>query len=558
MTSDLIGVGIGIGIGILQRIVHTEAEYIPRTYKDKDSGLGMVRAIPNSHPKPLNQRHVLMICQNAKSLRRLAADHSALHNQDLPPYFLFPSNTDRADDLTQLDILLCGPPATPFAAGVWKLHLSIPPQYPQQPPTANFRTPIFHPNVDPATGAVCVETLKRDWDSKLTLRDILVTISCLLVYPNPDSALNAEAGALIQEGFEAFARRAELMTSIHARIQPAMVALVKEAQSRGQDLAEAETDDREVPLLPQAQDVPTRRRRTIARVRGRVRPETETSPTGAPIRGREQEPRPTAPSARPPFVLQTGNDDVFGSGSILPRPAQRVAQVAPFEESMDLEEDDVGMADLEQENDLASPVSKPTSTARDARTPRRPHGAPVPLGELFMPEQDTYDTSVGNIDMESEYPPSPTKSASRSPAKQQIQSLDFPRPESSREAALRRIPNITPPNIADKPLAMDSPFGPMSVSPRKRLGRSLFDKQPLRNTTPEIESSFLQNSFFRSARPERVSKTKSPKASDTKRQQQQREDGLNAKLWELCGRDIKRWNRGDFGSEIFQKKAGRW
>ncbi|EME49930.1 hypothetical protein DOTSEDRAFT_100125, partial [Dothistroma septosporum NZE10] len=119
------------------------------------------------------------------------------------------------DDLTQLDILLAGPTHTPFAHGVWKLHLNIPPNYPEQPPTANFRTHIFHPNVDPQTLAVCVETLKRDWDSKLTLRDVLVTISCLLIQPNPDSALNAEAGALIQDNYANFARQAEMMTSVH-------------------------------------------------------------------------------------------------------------------------------------------------------------------------------------------------------------------------------------------------------------------------------------------------------------------------------------------------------
>ncbi|KAF1820914.1 UBC-like protein, partial [Dissoconium aciculare CBS 342.82] len=154
--------------------------------------------------------------QNSRALRRLAAEHATLHN-DLPPNYLFPPNGG-ADDLTSLDVLLAGPTHTPFAAGLWKLHLNIPPTYPQQPPTAHFRTPIFHPNVDPQTGGVCVETLKRDWDSSYTLSHVLQTISCLLIQPNPDSALNAEAGALLQESYDVFARRAELMTSINATI----------------------------------------------------------------------------------------------------------------------------------------------------------------------------------------------------------------------------------------------------------------------------------------------------------------------------------------------------
>ena len=191
-----------------------------------------------------------------------------MRNQPLPPNYLFTPDVSDVDDLTQLDILLAGPTHTPFASGVWKLHLTIPTDFPQQPPTAHFRTPIFHPNVDPQTGGVCVETLKRDWDSKLTLRDVLVTISCLLIQPNPDSALNAEAGALIQEDYNAFARRAELMTSIHAVIPKALQAAVKEAQERGQEtstrIAESQpTNTTSQTLAPMAK----RRRRETARQR---------------------------------------------------------------------------------------------------------------------------------------------------------------------------------------------------------------------------------------------------------------------------------------------------
>jgi ubiquitin-conjugating enzyme E2 S len=107
--------------------------------------------------------------------------------------------------------------------------------YPKSPPKATFKTRIYHPNIDEKTGAVCLETLKRDWDPKLTLKDILVTISCLLIQPNPDSALNAAAGALIQEDYEAFSTQAQLMTRIHAPIPKHMLAAVQEAKRRGED-----------------------------------------------------------------------------------------------------------------------------------------------------------------------------------------------------------------------------------------------------------------------------------------------------------------------------------
>ena len=111
----------------------------------------------------------------------------------------------------------------------------MPQDYPRNPPKATFKTRIYHPNVDETTGAVCLETLKRDWDPKLTLKDILVTISCLLIQPNPDSALNAAAGALIQEDYDAFSKQAQLMTRIHAPIPPHLRHEVRVAKKRGEE-----------------------------------------------------------------------------------------------------------------------------------------------------------------------------------------------------------------------------------------------------------------------------------------------------------------------------------
>jgi ubiquitin-conjugating enzyme E2 S len=157
----------------------------------------------------------------------------------LPPNYLFPGAEDgssHSDDLTQLAVLVTGADGTPYSAGVWRLHLRIPTDYPKSPPKATFKTRIYHPNVDEKTGAVCLETLKRDWDPKLTLKDILVTISCLLIQPNPDSALNAAAGSLIQEDYEAFSRQARLMTSIHAPIPKSLSAAIQEAKQRGEEV----------------------------------------------------------------------------------------------------------------------------------------------------------------------------------------------------------------------------------------------------------------------------------------------------------------------------------
>lgn len=138
-------------------------------------------------------------------MRRLATDHAALHRDQLPPYYLLPPDDGylaAADDLSQLNVLITGPPGTPYAEGLWRLHLKMPKDYPNSPPKATFRTKIWHPNVDESTGAVCVDTLKKDWESNLTLRDVLIVsfpISRFPLNPGlPRTALDecADAGFL--------------------------------------------------------------------------------------------------------------------------------------------------------------------------------------------------------------------------------------------------------------------------------------------------------------------------------------------------------------------------
>ena len=45
----------------------------------------------------------------------------------------------------------------------------------------------------------------------------LQTIKCLLIYPNPESALNEEAGKLLLEQYDDYSSRARMMTEIHAK-----------------------------------------------------------------------------------------------------------------------------------------------------------------------------------------------------------------------------------------------------------------------------------------------------------------------------------------------------
>ncbi|KAG8931505.1 hypothetical protein FRC02_002630 [Tulasnella sp. 418] len=88
-------------------------------------------------------------------------------------------------------------------------------EFPAAPPKCWFVTRIFHPNVS-KSGEICVNTLKKDWKREYGIAHILVTIKCLLIYPNPESALDEAAGKLLLEKYEDYCKHAKLMTSVHA------------------------------------------------------------------------------------------------------------------------------------------------------------------------------------------------------------------------------------------------------------------------------------------------------------------------------------------------------
>lgn len=68
-----------------------------------------------------------------------------------------------------------------------------------------------------STGAICVNTLKKDWNPAVTMSHVLSVIRCLLIVPFPESSLNDEAGRLFMESYEEYARRAKLMANVHGR-----------------------------------------------------------------------------------------------------------------------------------------------------------------------------------------------------------------------------------------------------------------------------------------------------------------------------------------------------
>jgi len=125
-------------------------------------------------------------------------------------------STPDSTDLREINAVISGPKQTPFENGEFSCKLRLTDSFPKEPPKGFFVTKIFHPNVEPRTGEICVNTLKSDWKPTLGLDHVLLTIRCLLINPNAESALNEEAGKLLLDDYQEFANRARIMTNIYA------------------------------------------------------------------------------------------------------------------------------------------------------------------------------------------------------------------------------------------------------------------------------------------------------------------------------------------------------
>lgn len=116
-------------------------------------------------------------------------------------------------------VVFKGPADTPYAGGTWHIRFTTSTTFPFTSPSVGFVEPIYHPNVDWASGSICLDALNKKWSPVFTLKHIMeALLPQLLTYPNPDDPLNREAGALMKQDPTEFARKALEATHRYARV----------------------------------------------------------------------------------------------------------------------------------------------------------------------------------------------------------------------------------------------------------------------------------------------------------------------------------------------------
>lgn len=134
-----------------------------------------------------------------------------------------------------------GPKDSPYENGIWKIHVSLPPEYPYQSPSIGFCNTMYHPNVDEASGSVCLDVINQTWSPMFDLYNIFeVFIPQLLLYPNPSDPLNGEAAALMMQDKDKYHDTVVAKVKKYASED---FAMEDESESESSDLESEEMDE---------------------------------------------------------------------------------------------------------------------------------------------------------------------------------------------------------------------------------------------------------------------------------------------------------------------------
>ena len=104
------------------------------------------------------------------------------------------------------EVSIEGPENTIYEGSVMRALLMFPQDYPMNPPDMVFLTKMWHPNIF-KNGKVCIsilhkaqidetnpqETLDEKWRPVLGVREIILSVSSMLICPNIESPANIDA-----------------------------------------------------------------------------------------------------------------------------------------------------------------------------------------------------------------------------------------------------------------------------------------------------------------------------------------------------------------------------
>jgi len=140
------------------------------------------------------------------------------------------------DSMQEFFVRFFGPTETPFAGGVWKIHVELPDQYPYKSPSIGFMNKIFHPNIDEMSGSVCLDVINQTWSPMFDMINIFeVFLPQLLRYPNPNDPLNGEAASMLMRQPKEYEAKVRDYVRLYATMEALEKAEAKQEEEEEED-----------------------------------------------------------------------------------------------------------------------------------------------------------------------------------------------------------------------------------------------------------------------------------------------------------------------------------
>uniref|UniRef100_A0AC34R347 UBC core domain-containing protein n=1 Tax=Panagrolaimus sp. JU765 TaxID=591449 RepID=A0AC34R347_9BILA len=145
--------------------------------------------------------------------KRIQLDLEELERHPIKGVNLGPIN----DNLYEWMIVVDGPSTTVYEGGLFFVEITIPTDYPFNPPSIKFRTRIYHPNID-SQGRVCVDLISGNWTPQKTMHTVIEGIVSLLHHCQPEDALVPAIGEMYMNNIQEFERIARMWTKRYSLV----------------------------------------------------------------------------------------------------------------------------------------------------------------------------------------------------------------------------------------------------------------------------------------------------------------------------------------------------
>lgn len=131
--------------------------------------------------------------------------------------------------MNEFSVVFKGPKDSPYENGIWQIEVLLPEHYPYKSPSIGFSNKIYHPNIDEASGSVCLDVINQTWSPMYELKNIFdVFLPQLLIYPNPTDPLNSQAAKLLLSNKEKYEETVKNHVMKHASSEIKLKKEVKE------------------------------------------------------------------------------------------------------------------------------------------------------------------------------------------------------------------------------------------------------------------------------------------------------------------------------------------